>query len=869
MILSPRDIQRSFWALSAGEALELLETSYKGLGDAEAKRRRALFGFNAFLEKRRPSHLAIFLGQFRSPLILILLFAGGVTVVLEEFGNAIVIFAAVLANTMLGYYQEYKAESAISLLQSYIKRRARVVRGDNEMEIEASELVPGDVIRLLPGDRVPADARFIFINDLQADESILTGESLPVSKTVEPASFEAATADRSSMAFSGTLIVQGMGDAAITAIGADTELGKIAHLVSSAKEEPTPLQSAIQNFSLKASIVLGAMVVGLFLLGIWYGYGIFEVFLISVAVAVSAVPEALPIALTVILAIGVQRIAKQKGIVRKLVAAETLGSTTLILTDKTGTLTEAKMEIGAVIPFGPDGKDDHRQHELLRIALLNSEAAIENPDEAPPTWRIIGRALEVALVRGAAREGLLMPEVVRNAKIVDRLPFSSLAKYSGALLQTDGHYLITLVGAPEILLAATTLTPRTRAEAFGAVNELAYAGARVVGVARKEIREGMPPASWKKKLYGFEFAGLIAFSDPVRATVKDAIARIHLAGVRTVIVTGDHQGTAEAVAKAVGFSLGPQAVLTGPDLELMGEAEFSRLLPDIQVFARVSPEQKLQIAKAYKNRGETVAMTGDGVNDAPALKEADIGIAVGSGTDVAKSVADLVILDDNFETIVAAIEEGRKILENIRKVLVYLLSNALDALLLIGGALLMGVPIPLNALQILWVNFFTDSFPAIALSFEHGDDDVGTKPKRLHKNLFDPEMRFLVLVIGTLTSFLLFAAYAALLAMEFDPTLVRTFIFASFGLYSLFLVFSVRSLHKSIFEYNFFSNPYLLASAGIGFALMALAIYWPPLQTLLETIPLTWPWALGVIAIGLANIVAIELGKLLYRRRDY
>jgi len=868
MILSPRDIQRSFWALSAGETLELLETNYKGLDESEVARRRALFGRNAFEEKRRLSRLAIFLSQFKSPLILILVFAGVVTVVLRELGNAVVIFAAVLANTVLGYYQEYKAESAISLLQSYIKRRARVVRGDKEMEIEADGLVPGDIIRLLPGDRVPADARFVFVNDLQADESILTGESLPVPKTTEPTSFQAATADRAAMTFSGTLIVQGMGDAVVTAIGAETELGKIARLVGGAKEEPTPLQKAIGNFSFKASLALGAMVALLFFLGIWYGYGIFEMFLISVAVAVSAVPEALPIALTVILAIGVQRIAKRKGIIRKLVATETLGSTTLILTDKTGTLTEAKMEISAVIPFGHDGRDDDRQHELLRIALLNSEAAIENPDDAPSEWRIIGRALEVALVKGAARLGLRMPEVVSNAKVVDRLPFSSLAKYSGALLQTDGHHLVTLVGAPEILLASSALTPRTRAEAVATVNELAYAGARVIGMARKEIKGAAPPASWKKKPEGFEFAGLIAFRDPVRATVKDAIARIHQAGVRTVIVTGDHQGTAEAVAKTVGFSLGARSVLTGPDLELMGEAEFSRILPDIQVFARVSPEQKLQIAKAYKNRGETVAMTGDGVNDAPALKEANIGVAVGSGTDVAKSVADLVILDDNFETIVAAIEEGRKILENIRKVLVYLLSNALDALLLIGGALLMGVPIPLNALQILWVNFFTDSFPAIALSFEHGDDDVGTKPKRLHKNLFDPEMRFLVLVIGTLTSFLLFAAYALLLRFSSDPLMVRTFIFAAFGLYSLFLIFSVRSLHKSIFEYNFFSNPYLLGSVLVGFALMAAAIYWPPLQNILETVPLAWPWVLGVIGVGVLNIIAIELGKLFYRNRE-
>lgn len=867
MILSPRDIQRSFWALSAGETLELLETSYKGLDNGEVARRRTIFGSNTFPEKRGPSRLTIFLGQFKSPLILILLFAGGVTVALQELGSAIVIFAAVLANTLLGFYQEYKAESAISLLQSYIKRRARAVRGDKEQEVDAAELVPGDVIRLQQGDRVPADARFIFVNDLQADESILTGESLPVAKTVEAASFQATAADRTSMAFSGTLVVQGMGDAVVAATGADTELGKIARLVGAAKEEPTPLQSAIRNFAFKASVVLGVLVAFLFALGVWYGYELFEMFLISVAVAVSTVPEALPIALTVILAIGVQRIAKRKGIIRKLVATETLGSTTLILTDKTGTLTEAKMRIGAVIPFGKDGKDGNRKDELLRIALLNSEAAIENPEDAPDAWRIIGRALETALIKGAALEGLLMPQVVRGAKVVDRLPFTSLTKYSGALLATDGRYLVTLVGAPEILLSHSALSSKTRAEALGAVNELAYSGARVIGVAAKEIKGRMPTAGWKKNPGGLDFLGLIAFHDPVRETVKDAMDRIHRAGVRTVIVTGDHQGTAEAVAKRVGFTLGKHAVISGPDLELLPEAEFKRLLPTIQVFARVSPEQKLQIAKAYRDQGETVAMTGDGVNDAPALKEAAIGIAVGSGTDVAKSVADLVILDDNFETIVAAIEEGRKTLENIRKVIIYLLSDAFDELFLIGGALLMGLALPLNALQILWVNFFSDSFPAIALGFEGGADDIGTKPQRLHKNLFDPEMRFLVLVIGVLTSILLLAAYVILLTMGFDAPLVRTFIFAAFGLYSLFLIFSVRSLHKSIFEYNFFSNLYLLGGVSIGFVLMALAIYWPPLQGVLDTVPLPGVWVLGVVGVGIANVAAIELGKLFYRNQ--
>jgi Ca2+-transporting ATPase len=804
---------------------------------------------------------------------LILIFAGILTVLLREFSNAIVIFAAVLANTAFGFYQEYKAESTLKLLEAYLKHHARVVRDDREQEIEAENLVPGDIIRLRQGDRVPADARFIFVNDLQADEAILTGESLPVSKSVEPVPFGAALADRLSMAYAGTLIVQGMGDAVVTATAAHTELGKIMRLIGESHKKPTPLQAAISSFAFRASVFLGTLVLILFLLGLRYGYGVLEMFLITVAVAVSAVPEALPVALTVILSIGMRRIAERKGIIRKLVATETLGSTTIILTDKTGTLTEAKMALDAVLPIEAisfktkdiDKAYDEKQKEILRLALLNSNVVIENPNDDPRDWRVLGRALEVALVCDAAEGGILLPQILRETKIEDRLPFNSASKYSGVLLKFANSYLISFVGAPEILLKHSQLTEKVRQETLKAINNLASSGARVLGVAVKEIKDGAPTAYWKK-LHGLNFAGLIALRDPVRLSVKDAIMRIQDAGVRTVIVTGDHPGTAEAVAREAGLNLKRNAIVLGEDLELLPEAEFKRLLYGFRVFARVSPEQKLKIVRAYKNLGETVAMTGDGVNDAPALQEADIGIAVGSGTDVAKSVADLVILDDNFETIVAAIEEGRKTLENIRKVIVYLLSNAFGELFLIGGSLLAGLALPLNALQILWVNLFSDSFPAMALGFENVDD-VGRKPKRLSKSLLDSEMKFLLLFVGTLTSFLLFALYVLLLAMRFDPHTVRTFIFASFGIYSLFLVFAVRSLKKSIFEYGVFSNSYLLGGVAVGFVLMGLAIYWPPLAAMLDTVPLSLPWLLGAFAVGIFNILVIELGKLLYRDR--
>lgn len=399
------------------------------------------------------------------------------------------------------------------------------------------------------------------------------------------------------------------------------------------------------------------------------------------------------------------------------------------------------------------------------------------------------------------------------------------------------------------------------------VNELASGGARVLAVAMRRLAGTAGSVAEHVGSKEAEFLGLITFRDPIRPTVKAAIARVEAAGVKVLIVTGDHAGTAQTVAAAVGIdATGKRAVLTGPEIEAMTDEQLQQRLPGVRVIARSTPEHKLRIARAFKALGEVVAMTGDGVNDAPALREADIGVAVGSGSDVAKAAADLVILDDDFETIVAAIEEGRNVLQNVRKVIAYTLSNAFDGVLLIGGSMVLGIPLPLNTLQILWVNLFTDSFPAMALAFETNKGDIGSGPVRIHKNLFDPELRFLVLVIGSITSAALFALYVLLLRLGLDPAHVRTFIFASFGLYTLFLVFSVRSLRASILTYSPFSNPYLLGGTAIGFLMMVSVIYLPPLQRVFDTVPLSLPWVVGVVAVGIMSIVGVEFGKWLYRR---
>ncbi len=834
---------------------------HQGIDEYEAQRRYALAGGNTIERKDRASGIAIFFRQFNSPLILILLAATIVTLVISHYRDALFILIAVFANTSLGFYQEYKAERVLSELKTYLKQRTRVIRGDIEKEIDAEQIVPGDIIRLSQGDRVPADVRIVFANDLHVDEAILTGESMPVLKSAESVPDVAELADRKCMLFAGTLVAQGVGTMIVCQTGRATEFGKIASLVAKSEHETTPLQIAIRRFSIHASLVLGAFTTIVFFIGISTGHSYLEMFLTSVAIAVAAIPEGLPVALTVILAVGVERMAKRKGVVRKLVAAETLGDVTVILTDKTGTLTMAKMELSDVVPLR-----DMDENALISRALLNTNTLVENRDDPPGAWRMSGPIMEVSLVRSAALRGIDVETVKKKTPIEQLLPFNSIDKFSISLVrEKEGHTLI-FFGAPDILVARSTLNEKDREQILETINTLARAGKRILGVATKEIRRAKDrPLAHDRDTIGILFEGLIAFHDPVRPSVRDTIQRVERAGIKTIIVTGDHLGTAESIAKDVGLLIGENSTIDAANLVKLSDEEFMRRLPSLRVIARVTPLDKVRIVVALQSSGEIVAMTGDGVNDAPSIKQADVGIAMGSGTEVAHSVADLVLLDDNFETIAAAVDEGRQILSNIRKVIVYLLSTVTSELILIAGSLIVGVTLPLNALQILWVNFFSDSFPAVAFAFERGTGGPLRNDRGRRTQLFDPLMKFLILVVGISSSTLLLALYLALLYYGYDEDLVKTFIFACFGSYTLFVAFSVRSLEKSILSYSPFSNIYLVGGIGIGIALMLAAIYAPSLQSILDTVALPPLWLGAVALVGILNILAVETGKWIFR----
>lgn len=859
---TPTYREKSFWNISHETTISELETHAEtGLSEAEAENRLRIYGRNTIETHTHSSWFSIFIRQFASPLILILMGAVVVTLFIGHFRDAGFISIAVIVNTLLGFYQEHKAERALLELKTYLRQRARVIREGKEYDKDTEELVPGDIVRISQGDRVPADGRLMFVNDLQVDEAVLTGESLPVIKTTKPVSKEATLGDQTCMVFAGTLVTQGVGTLVICRTGKDTEFGKIASLIASNEHEQTPLQKSIKRFSIKASIILGALTLTVFVVGIFSGYSVLQMFLTSVAIAVSAIPEGLPIALTVILSVGVQHMAHRKGVVRKLVAAETLGGTTIILTDKTGTLTEARMELTSIIPLEHTTEDT-----LLARGLLNTRVIIENPEEEPENWRMDGNIMEKALVKGA---GLLRVYAQDNTsyETIQSLPFNAVNKFSVSLIKEDSSHTLNIFGAPDILLSHSRLSNEEQNVLHARIEELASTGKRVLGIAHKDVSPSEDFSLTKEvDISSLTLDGLFVFNDPVRAGVRDALLRVSKAGVRTILMTGDHVGTARAIAQEVGFTLTDTSVLDASELRTLSEEDLRARLPFLQVISRVTPFDKLRIAKLYQKSGEVVAMTGDGVNDAPSIRQADVGIAMGSGTEVSRSVADLVLLDDNFETIVAAIEEGRQIMGNIRKVLVYLLSNVTDGLILIGGSLVFGLTLPLNPLQILWVNFFSGSFPAIAFAFEREAGVLHTKPQKIQGGLFSPLMKFLVLTIGISTSALLFVLYWGLLTLGFEEQLVRTFIFASFATYTLFVSLSVRSLEKSIFSYPLFSNAYLLWGIGIGLTLTALGIYLPILQSLFQTVPLPFTWILAVVGLGILNIAIIETGKFAFRK---
>ena len=857
-----------------------------GLSAAEVAQRRAQGGANTLPEPPRRSTLAIFARQFKSPLIYILFVAALLAMALSHYGDAVVILLVVLVNALIGAFQEGRAERSMASLRRLSALHVRVLRGGHETAIEARELVPGDLLLLAAGDAIGADARLIEEAQLQVAEAALTGESVPVSKAV-PALYEATgLADRHNMVFSGTYATAGRGRAVVVAIGTQTEVGRIAGLTETATEPKTPLEQRIEQFGRWLVVAALLLFVTVVALGLLRELPLTEVLMVAISQMVSMVPEGLPVAMTIALAVGMQRMAGRGAIIRRLSAVETLGSTTVICTDKTGTLTRNEMTVSRLwlpgglevsvsgIGYAPEGKlsaDDAALVPLLQAAALCNDAQLLPPDETRTQWSVQGDPTEGALIVLAAKAGVDLGNLTRDAPREAELPFDSDTKMMATRhCFADAPRRVFIKGAPEALLslcaadgAAAIQAARTAAEAMAerALRVLAFA---VVDDDPLDVGAGFCALAGQARLLG-----LVGQIDPPREEVKAAVTECRAAGIRPVMVTGDHKLTGLAIARELGIARDGDRAVDGAELERMDEAGLRNGLDRIAVFARVHPAQKLRIVEALQARGEVVAMTGDGVNDAPALARADVGVAMGiTGTEVAKSAAKIIITDDNFSTIVGAVEQGRVVYGNLKKVILYLFATSIDEVVLLLLALLGGYPLPLAAVQILWINIVTEGTLTVNLVMDPPDgDEMKRVPVPKGDWLVDRTMLGRVLLMSTAAVLVTFGWFVWRLGQEVPIELVRTETFTLLAMCQWFNVLNCQSATRSALALGLLKNPWLLGGLSLSILLQALVLYAPPMNTLFYTVPLTPASLLPLAALASSVLWAEELRKLIVRLR--
>lgn len=853
---------------SAGRQKEQMQVFlHQGLAAQEARKRLREFGPNQIEKKREVGAFAVLVSQLKSPLIYILIIAALVTIFLKDYVDAGVIGLAVVVNTLLGFYQERKAQRAIAALSELLSPKATVIREGNRQTIGAEEVVVGDVCLVGLGEKIPADSIVVEADDFSVTEAILTGESVPVHKhsarslivanDLEGLKHEWKDIDRNSKVFAGTIAASGNAFLIVSAIGIDTEVGKIARSLVETVEEPTPLQKRITVLSNQLALFIGVIAVLIFVSGMLVGTGEetelvkrFEMmFTTSVAVAVAAIPEGLAVSLTVILAIGMQRILHRRALVRKLMAAETLGSVTVICADKTGTLTEGIMRVTETV---------------FMDEKLGVQAAILSNDKRDP--------LEVSMWNWVREKKRVDPQrIVEANPRVDAIPFSPERKFT-AKLYKDRVYLM---GAPEVVLSFCKMPASAKQRWSRKFDEYGMQGLRIVGFASRASRGGERKLAKKGVQSNLEWLGLVVYEDPVRRGVARVLSEAKKAGISVKVITGDYRATAEAVLERLGLlsklaklRAKHSLVLEGPELERLSDDELRSRVAETVLFARIDPIQKLRIVEALQANGEVLAMTGDGVNDAPALKRADIGIVVSGASDVAKETADMVLMDDNFATILAAVEEGRGIFDNLRKVILYLLSDSFSEVILILGSLLMRIPLPLTAAQILWINLITDGFPHLALTVEPKDSDLmRQKPRDPREPLVDAEIKVLIFLISVVTGLITLAAFFFFWNLYSDIRSARSLAFTMLGIDSLVYVFSARSLREPVWKTRVLANPWLIVAVMGGFVLQVLGLYVPFLQRLLQTRPLTLlEWGAVVLEVILV-IGTIETVKWLFLRQ--
>lgn len=867
-----------YYTLAEDEVVGLLNGSRNGLTEAEALKRLEEYGRNELTEARRRTVFEKFLQQFKDVMVLILIAAAAISLFMGERTDSLIILAIVIINAVMGVVQESKAEKALEALKSMSKPYAKVKRDGRVNTISSSEIVPGDIVIVEAGDFIPADLRLLEIASLKLEEAALTGESVPVEKTVER--IEAADivlGDRKNMAYSGSSVSYGRGIGIAVNTGMNTEVGKIAGYIANEETEQTPLQKKLAEMGKFLSVGVIIIAVVILATGLLRGREPFEMFLTSVSLAVAAIPEGLPAIVTIVLAIGVQKMSKRNAIIRKLPAVETLGSTEIICSDKTGTLTQNKMTVkelhfnGRSFTGEAAANDAPGFEELvLALALCNDS----KPSKENQHYRYTGDPTETALVYYASSKDYHKEELDGTYPRKSEVPFDSVRKLMSTVNEINGNLRVMTKGAPDVLADKCShiahegrvlpFTDELREQVSRANSGMASKALRVLAVAYKNI-EALPqaPEELEQELV---FIGLVGMMDPPREEAKEAVRICRAAGIKPVMVTGDHRDTAAAIAKELEILKEDSEVITGAELDKITEEEFGRRVKDYSVYARVSPEHKVRIVNAWRNNDKIVAMTGDGVNDAPALRAADIGVGMGiTGTDVSKSVSDMVLTDDNFATIVAAVREGRKIYSNIRKAVQFLLSANMGEVATLFVATMLNWKI-LFPIHILWINLVTDALPALSLGAEEAEKDImDRKPNK--SGFFSEGFGVNIVYQGILEAFLTLGTYALGLRM-FTPEVAVTMAFVTLGLIQLFHSFNVRSSTKSIFQIGPFSNKYLVGAAVISGFLQVVVVLVPQLNPVFRVTPLTpAQWLITLIASFLI-IPIVELVKLIQRRRQ-
>jgi Ca2+-transporting ATPase len=872
--------------MTTDEVLSKLDSDQKGISSMQAKERLSQHGPNQLESTTKPSPLKIFIGKFKDYMVLVLIFAAIISFIAGETTNAYVILGIVVLVAIIGFVQEYKAEKAMEALREMVAPEADVIRDGQMSTIPAADLVPGDVVFLEAGDKVPADGRILEVTSLQVIESSLTGESMPVEKLAQTLPEDIALADRKNMVFMGTIISQGNCRAIVTATGLGTELGRISGLMKQEQAEP-PLKIKLQQLAKRQALLVMVISAIVFILMFSRGLPVIDALIASIALAVAGIPEALPFIVTLALAFGTQAMAKKNAIIRRLPEVETLGSTTVICTDKTGTLTTGEMTLREIrtyrkievtgAGYDPSGqfisqgaKLEPTEEDLARILKIGVHANNSAIERANGGWRVVGDPTEGALIVAAKKAGILDKIKDSSSRFIE-YPFDSERMRMTTVDEVHKEgYIVSMKGAPEVVLShctktttpngTKTLTEEDRRSILADADDMAENALRVLALAWKPISNN-DPVEVDCIESGLIFAGLTGMMDPPRKEVPEAIRVSKMAGIRTVMITGDHRLTARAIGKELGIGNGE--VIEGVQLDRMSSEDLREHIDDVSVFARVTAEHKVRIVEALKARGHIVAMTGDGVNDAPALTAADIGVAMGrTGTEVTKEASDMVIADDNFATIVSAIEEGRRIFDNIRKGTSYLLSVSFAELATIFFAVALGFPLPLLAAQILWINVVAEEFPAIGLALEPSHSDIMKRKPRDPKESM-PSRPLMIYTLGIAATIVAGTLGMYIITLQSNPDLsyARTVAFVGLGFFTVYNAYSSRSLQESVFRMNPLGNKTLLMGIAASILAILAVVYIPFMQFIFETRPLTSESWILILTTGLVVVLAAEVMK--------